>query len=215
MKNTLFLLVLSAVARCSVGGTGTRVRRRRPTPERATSTSASSTARGSPHGPDAQLISTSARMASRAKCCAPSRPPSRSTSSLLIDDSQAATSAIPYIRDGLAKFIDRLQGKASIGIVTVGERPTSVGERDDRRRGAEEGRLADLRASRIRRLPPRRDRRGEPRASEARGGAAGDRRAHDGRGRVQQRAVRAGARASSTRAARRSTCWRSARRRAQ
>lgn len=48
---------------------------------------------------------------------------------VLVDDSQAATPAIPYLRDGLTKFIDRLQGKAAIGIVTVGERPTSVAER--------------------------------------------------------------------------------------
>ncbi|MEX1129814.1 MAG: VWA domain-containing protein [Vicinamibacterales bacterium] len=48
---------------------------------------------------------------------------------LLVDDSQAAAGAIPYLRDGLAKFVDRLQGKAAIGIVTVGERPTSVAER--------------------------------------------------------------------------------------
>ena len=48
---------------------------------------------------------------------------------LLVDDSQAAMQAIPYLRDGLTRFIDRLQGKAAIGIVTVGERPTSVAER--------------------------------------------------------------------------------------
>ena len=48
---------------------------------------------------------------------------------VLVDDSEAARAAIPYLRDGLTKFIDRLQGKASIGIVTVGERPTSVAER--------------------------------------------------------------------------------------
>ena len=47
---------------------------------------------------------------------------------VLVDDSQAATAVIPYIRDGLPKFVDRLQGKAKIGIVTVGERPTSVAE---------------------------------------------------------------------------------------
>jgi len=48
---------------------------------------------------------------------------------LLADDSQAATQSIPYLREGLTKFIDRLQGKAAIGIVTIGERPTSVAER--------------------------------------------------------------------------------------
>lgn len=47
---------------------------------------------------------------------------------LLVDDSQAATAAIPFIRDGLKKFVDRMQGKAKIGLVTFGERPTSVVE---------------------------------------------------------------------------------------
>lgn len=48
---------------------------------------------------------------------------------LLVDDSQAATDAIPFIRDGLNAFVEKLQGKADIGIVTIGERPTSVVER--------------------------------------------------------------------------------------
>jgi VWFA-related protein len=48
---------------------------------------------------------------------------------LLVDDSQAAARAIPYVRDGLTKFVDRMQGKAAIGIVTIGERPTSIVER--------------------------------------------------------------------------------------
>jgi VWFA-related protein len=48
---------------------------------------------------------------------------------VLVDDSQAATRAIPYLRDGLDRFVARLQGKAAIGIVTIGERPTSVVER--------------------------------------------------------------------------------------
>lgn len=48
---------------------------------------------------------------------------------LLVDDSQAATAAIPHLRDGLMKFIDRLQGNAAIGLVTIGERPTSVVDR--------------------------------------------------------------------------------------
>lgn len=47
---------------------------------------------------------------------------------LLVDDSQAATASIPFIRDGLKKFVDRMQGKAKIGLVTFGERPTSVVE---------------------------------------------------------------------------------------
>ena len=47
---------------------------------------------------------------------------------LLIDDSQASTASIPHIREALGRFLDRVQGKAKIGIVTVGERPTSVVE---------------------------------------------------------------------------------------
>ncbi len=48
---------------------------------------------------------------------------------LLVDDSQAATRAIPYLRDALPRFIDKMQGKGTIGIVTFGERPTSIAER--------------------------------------------------------------------------------------
>ncbi|MEO5896297.1 MAG: hypothetical protein ABIS06_11390 [Vicinamibacterales bacterium] len=45
---------------------------------------------------------------------------------LLVDDSQAATASIPYLRDGITHFIDLMKGKASIGMVTVGERATSI-----------------------------------------------------------------------------------------
>lgn len=48
---------------------------------------------------------------------------------LLVDDSQAATNAILYLRDGLARFVERLKGRAAIGLVTFGERPTSITER--------------------------------------------------------------------------------------
>lgn len=58
---------------------------------------------------------------------------------LLVDDSQAATRSIPYLREGLTKFIDRLQGKAAIGIVTVGERPMSVAERTTEVEGLKKG----------------------------------------------------------------------------
>ena len=57
----------------------------------------------------------------------------------LVDDSQAATTAIPYIRDGVSTFIDRMQGKAAIGIVTVGERPTSVAQRSEEAAVAKRG----------------------------------------------------------------------------
>jgi hypothetical protein len=48
---------------------------------------------------------------------------------LIVDDSQAATPAIPYIRDGLTKFVELMGGKARIGLVTIGERPTNITER--------------------------------------------------------------------------------------
>lgn len=48
---------------------------------------------------------------------------------LLIDDSQAATTAIPYIRDGITQFAEKMLPKARIGMVTIGERPTSILER--------------------------------------------------------------------------------------
>lgn len=48
------------------------------------------------------------------------------TISLLVDDSQAATDAIPHLREGLNAFVDRLDGKAEIAIATIGDRPTSL-----------------------------------------------------------------------------------------
>ena len=43
---------------------------------------------------------------------------------LVVDDSQAATGAIPLLRDAMTDFIDKLAGKGEMSIVTVGERPT-------------------------------------------------------------------------------------------
>jgi VWFA-related protein len=43
---------------------------------------------------------------------------------VLIDDSTAATDATSYLRDGLAAFLERMRGKAQIGLITVGDRPT-------------------------------------------------------------------------------------------
>jgi VWFA-related protein len=45
---------------------------------------------------------------------------------LLVDDSEAATGAIPYMRDALLAFVEAMHDKAQIAIITVGERPTSV-----------------------------------------------------------------------------------------
>ena len=69
-----------------------------------------------------------AKTARRAKCCASSPPPSRSTSCSSSTTARPRPRSIPYIRDGLTKFVERMQGKAQIGIVTIGERPTSVVE---------------------------------------------------------------------------------------
>ena len=45
---------------------------------------------------------------------------------LLVDDSEALTPALQPMREGLTKFVDKMQGHAEIGIVTVGERTTSL-----------------------------------------------------------------------------------------
>ena len=45
-----------------------------------------------------------------------------------VDDSQAATHAIQFIRDGLKSFVKKLDGKARIALSTVGERPTPLVE---------------------------------------------------------------------------------------
>jgi VWFA-related protein len=47
---------------------------------------------------------------------------------LLIDDSQAATSMLQPLREGITAFIDKLQGKAEIALITFGERPTTIVE---------------------------------------------------------------------------------------
>jgi VWFA-related protein len=43
---------------------------------------------------------------------------------VLIDDSQAASEATTYLRDGLAAFLERLHGKGEVALITTGERPT-------------------------------------------------------------------------------------------
>jgi hypothetical protein len=47
---------------------------------------------------------------------------------LLVDDSAAADDAVSELRSGLNGFVDKLQGKGELGLVTIGERPTSVAE---------------------------------------------------------------------------------------
>jgi len=43
---------------------------------------------------------------------------------VLIDDSAAASDATSYLRDALLAFLERMRGRAEIGLITVGERPT-------------------------------------------------------------------------------------------
>jgi VWFA-related protein len=45
---------------------------------------------------------------------------------LLVDDSQAAANALQPLREGLTAFVEKLKGRAEIGIVTVGDRATSL-----------------------------------------------------------------------------------------
>lgn len=45
---------------------------------------------------------------------------------LIVDDSQAATDAIQPMREGLTAFVEKMQGRAEIGIVTIGDRATSL-----------------------------------------------------------------------------------------
>jgi VWFA-related protein len=45
---------------------------------------------------------------------------------LLVDDSQALTPALQPMREGLTKFVEKMQGHGEIGIVSVGERATSL-----------------------------------------------------------------------------------------
>ena len=50
------------------------------------------------------------------------------TVALLVDDSQAATSMLLPLREAVNAFIDKLQGKATIALITFGERPTTAVE---------------------------------------------------------------------------------------
>ena len=45
---------------------------------------------------------------------------------LIVDDSQAAGDALVPLRQGLSAFVDKLKGRAEIGIVTVGDRSMSL-----------------------------------------------------------------------------------------
>jgi VWFA-related protein len=45
---------------------------------------------------------------------------------LIVDDSQALTNALQPTREGLTAFVEKMKGRAEIGIVTVGDRATSL-----------------------------------------------------------------------------------------
>lgn len=45
---------------------------------------------------------------------------------LLVDDSQALNPALQPTREGMERFIDRLQGHGTLGLMSFGERPTSL-----------------------------------------------------------------------------------------
>ena len=47
---------------------------------------------------------------------------------LLVDDSQAATSMIQPLREAITDFMQKLQGKTEIALITFGERPTTIVE---------------------------------------------------------------------------------------
>jgi VWFA-related protein len=50
---------------------------------------------------------------------------------LTVDDSQASTQLMQFIRDGLTAFVKRLDGKAQIALSAFGERPTPLVEYTD------------------------------------------------------------------------------------
>jgi len=50
------------------------------------------------------------------------------TIAVTVDDSQSATHAIQFFRDGLTNFVKKLDGKGEIALSTVGDRPTPLVE---------------------------------------------------------------------------------------
>ena len=112
---------------------------------------------------------------------------------LLIDDSQAASSLIQPLREGITGFIENLKGKAEIALITFGERPTTLVEYTTNT-AVEERDRTGLRTSGCRPLPAGRDRRRQPRPRETQGRPSGDRSRQHRRDRVQQSALSAGAR---------------------
>jgi VWFA-related protein len=56
-----------------------------------------------------------------------------------IDDSQASTRAVQFLRDALRSFVKKLDGKAVIALSTFGERPTPLVEYTDNSQQLEKG----------------------------------------------------------------------------
>ncbi|HET7220160.1 MAG TPA: hypothetical protein VFJ02_19025 [Vicinamibacterales bacterium] len=56
-----------------------------------------------------------------------------------VDDSQASTPFMQFIRDGLSDFIKKLDGKAQIALSTFGERPTPLVEYTDNAAALQKG----------------------------------------------------------------------------
>ena len=128
MKNTLYLLALSAIAAVSVGAQEPRATQASDARTRDVYVSVVDNKGVAIKGLTANDFAVREDNISREVLRAvPATEPLDIV--LLVDDSQAASQTIPYLRDGLNRFVERMQGKASIGIVTVGERPTSVAER--------------------------------------------------------------------------------------
>jgi VWFA-related protein len=56
-----------------------------------------------------------------------------------IDDSQASTPTMQFIRDGLSEFVKKLDGKAQVALSTFGERPTPLVEYTDNTAALQKG----------------------------------------------------------------------------
>ena len=128
MKNTLYLLALSAIAAVSVGAQEPRAPQASDARTRDVYVSVVDNRGVAIKGLTANDFAVREDNIGREVLRAvPATEPLDIV--ILVDDSQAARQTIPFLRDGLTRFVERLQGKAAIGIVTVGERPTSVADR--------------------------------------------------------------------------------------